>query len=118
MNVNVDLSNNPVPATSSVSNMDFLADPASRLISQIRALMKKPEVVSSTPGRSPLFHIAAQLEMPALPQVPAPPSTITGKNFADVREEALKPRPQPAKRPTRLIFRAKPIKTTSSTPTA
>jgi hypothetical protein len=114
MNVNIDLSGNPATSPS-VSSMDFLADPASRLISQIRALMKKPEVASVS-GRSPLFHIAAQLEMPALPKVPAPASAITGKNFADVREEALKP--QPVKRPGRLIFRAKPIKATPSTPNA
>jgi hypothetical protein len=66
-------------------------DLASELATRIQSLVTNPEVVSLTPERSPLFQIAAQLEVSELPELPRPETvTITEKIFASIRQEALK----------------------------
>jgi hypothetical protein len=66
-------------------------DPASVLASQIQSLVANPEMVSLKPDRSPLFQIAAHLDISGLPELPGPQTVaITEKIFARIREEALK----------------------------
>jgi hypothetical protein len=66
-------------------------DPASELAIEIQSLVANPEIVSWSPGRSPLFQIAAHLDISKLPQLPKPETiAITEKIFANIRREALK----------------------------
>lgn len=65
------------------------AQVAGKLVIQIKQLVQDPAL--KTTERSPLFQIAAFIEMPKLaaPQNPGP--GITGQTFARIRDEALKP---------------------------
>jgi hypothetical protein len=65
-------------------------DPAS-VLEKIQSLVANPDVISLTPERSPLFQIAARLEVSELPELPRPGTVaITEKIFASIRQEALK----------------------------
>ena len=67
------------------------SDPASVLATRIQSLVANPGVVSIRPDRSPLFQIAAHLDVSGLPELPGPQTVaITEKIFARIREEALK----------------------------
>ena len=66
-------------------------DPASELASQIQSLVANPQVISLSPERSPLFQVAAHLDVSKLPQLPRPETlAITEEIFANIRREALK----------------------------
>jgi hypothetical protein len=66
-------------------------DPTSVLATQIQSLVTSREGISFSRDRSPLFQVAAHLDIPALPELPKPPMiAITEKIFASIREQALK----------------------------
>lgn len=70
-----------------------------KLVIQIRQLVQDPAAPLKTAERSPLFQIAAHVELPHLSSSSQTPAAITGKTFADIRQEALKSQNfQPEKR--------------------
>jgi DNA-binding NarL/FixJ family response regulator len=78
-------------ATAVVSTPEASED-AARLVEQIRSLLSNPEAMPLMPGRSLIFQVAAQLELPQLTQTvtASSASTITGEIFACIRNEAMK----------------------------
>jgi hypothetical protein len=74
----------------STSAIGFQSDPAWQLVSQIQSLVNNPGFILPTPGRSPLFQIAEHLAIPASTNHSQSKLAVTDKNFAAVREEALK----------------------------
>jgi hypothetical protein len=77
-------------STQTISACGFQSDPALQLITQIQSLVNHPGFILQTPGRSPLFLIAEHLAIPAPTHHSNPKRAVTDKNFADVRQEALK----------------------------
>ena len=72
-----------------VSGTNYQTDPAV-LAGQIQSLVANPGTISRTLDRSPLFQVAAHLDIPRLPQFTRPAMAITEEIFAHVRKEALK----------------------------
>ncbi len=63
---------------------------AALLADQIQTLVANCRSAIVTRERSPLFQVAAHLDLPRLPHSPEPHKAITGEIFAYVRNEALK----------------------------
>jgi len=62
---------------------------AALLADQIQTLMANCRSAIVTRDRSPLFQVAAHLDLPRLPHHPEPHRVITEEIFAHVRNEAL-----------------------------
>jgi hypothetical protein len=81
--------------------MNIACSPAQavgKLVIQIQNLVMDPDFPLKTPERSPLFQIAAHLEIPRLCPPAVTHTEITNKTFADIRQEALRPRKARARR--------------------
>jgi hypothetical protein len=68
----------------------FPAPILGNLVIQIQNLVANPGFPLNTTERSPLFQIAAYLEVPPMPHATIPNVEITNKTFAAIRQEALK----------------------------
>ena len=74
-----------ITGTSKASEAD-----AAVLADRIQTLVANCRSIVVTRDRSPLFQVAAHLDVPQLPQCPEPHKAITEEIFAHVRNEALK----------------------------
>ena len=75
-------------------NMNLACSPAQvagKLVIQIQNLLHAPDSPLKTTERSPLFQIAAFIELPKLAAPENVGPAITGQTFAQIRDEALQP---------------------------
>jgi hypothetical protein len=81
--------------------MNIACSPAQvvgKLVIQIRNLVATPGFPLKTPGRSPLFQIAAYLEIPPISPSVTTNVAITNQTFADIRQAAFKTRRVPVRK--------------------